>query len=45
MIFRVEDRKGKQLYVTQSKDRILIVIGAVSQERIKNIFARIQEMK
>ncbi|MDH5704777.1 MAG: hypothetical protein OEZ45_02060 [Candidatus Aminicenantes bacterium] len=45
LIFRVEDRKGKQVYVTQSKDKTLIVIGTVSQERIKNIFAGIQEIK
>ena len=44
-IFRVEDRKGKQLSVTQSKDKILIVIGALSPERIKEIFAGIHEMK
>jgi hypothetical protein len=45
LIFRVEDRNGKQICITQSKDRILIIIGAVSQERIKNIFAGIHEMK
>ena len=42
-IFRVEDRKGRQVYVTQSEDKILIVIGAVSLETVKNIFAGIQK--
>jgi len=45
LIFRVEDRKGKQISVTVSKDKILIIIGALSPERIKEIFAVIHEMK
>ncbi len=45
LIFRVEDRKGTQLSVSQSKDKILIVVGALSPERIKKIFAGIHEMK
>ena len=44
-IFRVEDRNGRQVYVTQSEDKILVVIGAVSLETVKNIFARIHKMK
>ena len=44
-IFRVEDRKGMPLFVALSEDNILIVIGAVSLDAVKNIFARIHKMK
>ena len=42
-LFRVQDRKGKQIFVSSFKNCALIVMGAVHPTQAKEVFSDIQE--